>query len=698
MRKKISILLIIVCVLPLINLKLVIAETTSKLVGIELKYPENQDFIVATADTVDVVMNLELKAMKKGETTLVEFSNKDFNYLLESFEISGNYKVVPNELGIEIIALKDVPANTSKITIPMRYSTNVEYDQNQKIDFSIDGSSISVDIMVNKYKSFVDESELIKKVAYGINANGNAVWGVFLNYNEKPLNGTKDIPFVLGDIVGEGHELIANTIAVYNVNKPINEDGSRNLNNDGYNYDISALLQQKSTITANGFTYTDDDFNGFPKLDGLKEKNTKAYYIIYETKVVDSDQEWLKNAVYLEGIIAEPGNGGNPLPFTENSSVSISTISSGGGGTEVGSIEFIKVDSETKAPLANAEFVIKDGEGNLVQTILTNEDGKGTALDLLYGSYTLEETKAPIGYTLDETPYLFEINDSEKVINLGEVTNQKIMLPAPTGSIEFLKVDSETKAPLANAEFVIKDGEGNIVQTILTDEDGKGTALDLLYGSYTLEETKAPIGYTLDETPYPFEINDSEKAINLGEVTNQKILLPAPTGSIEFIKVDSETKAPLANAEFVIKDGEGNIVQTILTNEDGKGTALDLLYGSYTLEETKAPIGYTLDETPYPFEINDSEKAINLGEVTNQKIMLPAPTGSIEFIKVDSETKSLDGLTIKNTKTTNLQMNLPQSGENNKVGQRIKIVGLLLVFISIYLYVSRLKKRVNLKY
>ncbi|MBC9789866.1 MSCRAMM family protein [Carnobacterium maltaromaticum] len=601
MRKKISILLIIVCVLPLINLKLVIAETTSKLVGIELKYPENQDFIVATADTVDVVMNLELKGMKKGETTLIEFSNKAFNYSLESFEISGNYKVVPNELGIEIIALKDVPANTSKITIPMRYSTNVEYNQNQKIDFSLDGSSISVDIMVNKYKSFVDESELIKKVAYGINAKGNAVWGVFLNYNEKPLTGTKDIPFVLGDIVGEGHELIANTIAVYNVNKPINEDGSRNLNNDGYNYDISALLQQKSTITANGFTYTDDDFNGFPKLDGLKEKNTKAYYIIYETKVVDSDQEWLKNDVYLEGIIAEPGNGGDPLPFTENSSVSISTISSGGGGTEVGSIEFIKVDSETKAPLANAEFVIKDGEGN-------------------------------------------------------------------------------------------------IVQTILTDEDGKGTALDLLYGSYTLEETKAPIGYTLDETPYPFEINDSEKAINLGEVTNQKILLPAPTGSIEFIKVDSETKAPLANAEFVIKDGEGNIVQTILTNEDGKGTALDLLYGSYTLEETKAPIGYTLDETPYPFEINDSEKAINLGEVTNQKIMLPAPTGSIEFIKVDSETKSLDGLTIKNTKTTNLQMNLPQSGENNKVGQRIKIVGLLLVFISIYLYVSRLKKRVNLKY
>ncbi|MEG1045971.1 MSCRAMM family protein, partial [Carnobacterium sp.] len=542
MRKKISILLIIVCVLPLINLKLVIAETTSKLIGIELKYPENQDFIVATADTVDVVMNLELKAMKKGETTLVEFSNKDFNYSLESFEISGNYKVVPNELGIEIIALKDVPANTSKITIPMRYSTNVEYDQNQKIEFSIDGSSISVDIMVNKYKSFVAESELIKKVAYGINAKGNAVWGVFLNYNEKPLTGTKDIPFVLGDIVGEGHELIANTIAVYNVNKPINEDGSRNLNNDGYNYDISALLQQKSTITANGFTYTDDDFNGFPKLDGSKEKNTKAYYIIYETKVVDSDQEWLKNDVYLEGIIAEPGNGGDPLPFTENSSVSISTISSGGGGTEVGSIEFIKVDSETKAPLANAEFVIKDREGNIVQTIFTDEDGKGTALDLLYGSYTLEESKAPIGYTLDETPYPFEINDSEKAINLGEVTNQKIMLPTPTGTIEFIKVDSETKAPLANAEFVIKDGEGNIVQTILTDEDGKGTALDLMYGSYTLEETKAPIGYTLDETPHPFEINDSEKAINLGEVTNQKIMLPAPTGSIEFIKVDSETK------------------------------------------------------------------------------------------------------------------------------------------------------------
>ena len=571
MRKKISILLIIVCVLPLINLKLVIAETTSKIVGIELKYPKNQDFIVATSDTVDVVMNLELKGMKKGETTLVEFSNKAFNYSLESFEISGNYKVVPNEMGIEIIALKDVPANTSKITIPMRYSTNVEYDQNQKIDFSIDGSSISVDIMVNKYKSFVDESELIKKVAYGINAKGNAVWGVFLNYNEKPLTGTKDIPFVLGDTVGEGHELIANTIAVYNVNKPINEDGSRNLNNDGYNYDISALLQQKSIITANGFTYTDDDFNGFPKLDGLKEKNTKAYYIIYETKVVDSDQEWLKNDVYLEGIIAEPGNGGDPLPFTENSSVSISTISSGGGGTEVGSIEFIKVDSETKAPLANAEFVIKDGEGNIVQTILTDEDGKGTALDLLYGSYTLEEIKAPIGYTLDETPYPFEINDSGKVINLGEVTNQKIMLPAPTGSIEFLKVDSETKAPLANAEFVVKDTKGNAIQTILTDKDGKGTVSGLSYGRYELVEVKAPEGYILDSTPYPFELN------------------------------------------------------------------------------------------------NENEKIIEI--------------------------------TIQNSKEPNVQSDLPQSGENNKLIQCLNVVGLLIVFIIIHLYLNsnRLKNGTNLK-
>ncbi|MDZ5759108.1 prealbumin-like fold domain-containing protein [Carnobacterium maltaromaticum] len=109
------------------------------------------------------------------------------------------------------------------------------------------------------------------------------------------------------------------------------------------------------------------------------------------------------------------------------------------------------------------------------------------------------------------------------------------------------------------------------------------------------------------------------------------------------------------------------MVQTILTDEDGKGTVAGLLYGKYELVEVKAPKGYNLDATPHSFEIN-------------------------------SETKSVDGLTIKNTKTTNLHMNLPQSGENNKVGQRIKIAGLLLVFISIYLYVSRLKKRVNLKY
>ncbi|PLS34533.1 hypothetical protein CYV26_08785 [Carnobacterium maltaromaticum] len=92
-----------------------------------------------------------------------------------------------------------------------------------------------------------------------------------------------------------------------------------------------------------------------------------------------------------------------------------------------------------------------------------------------------------------------------------------------------------------------------------------------------------------------------------------------------------------------------------------------MLYGKYELVEVKAPNGNNLDAKPHSFEIN-------------------------------SETRSVDGLTIKNTKTTDLQMKLPQSGENNKIGQRIKIIGLLLVFISIYIYVNRLKKRVNLKY
>ena len=280
----------------------------------------------------------------------------------------------------------------------------------------------------------------------------------------------------------------------------------------------------------------------------------------------------------------------------------------------LGKISILKVDSvDQNVKLPGAVFEVKDSEGTVVDTITTGENGVGTSKELPYGSYTVTEVTAPTGYELSEESKNVTIDSNGETIELT-FENTKIL-----GKINILKVDSADESiKLSGAVFEIKDSEGTVVDTITTDENGIGTSKELPYGSYTVTEVSAPTGYELSEESKNVTIGSNGQTIGV-TFENTKIL-----GKINILKVDSiDESIKLSGAEFEIRDLEGNILDTLITNEEGVANSIQLPYGSYIVIETKAPEGYVLSDFSENVTINNENLEILLKVENIKEELLP---------------------------------------------------------------------------
>ena len=241
---------------------------------------------------------------------------------------------------------------------------------------------------------------------------------------------------------------------------------------------------------------------------------------------------------------------------------------------------------------------------------------------------------------------------------------------ATFGSVNIKKVDeANNEITLKDAEFTIKDLNGNIVKVITTNESGIASA-KLVTGSYTIEETKAPEGYLIINGQQQFTIKPEQTESLSLVFTNTKI-----KGSIEITKVD-ENEKPLKDAEFVIKNEAGEVVSKAKTDEDGIVKFIDLPYGKYTYQEITAPTGYVLDNTEHSFEIKEDGKVIKVSH-TNKKEENKTTTTTTN--KKPSNTT---------TTTTNKKPSLPKTGGFGLTG----VFGILILASGGLLINNRKKK------
>lgn len=252
----------------------------------------------------------------------------------------------------------------------------------------------------------------------------------------------------------------------------------------------------------------------------------------------------------------------------------------------------------------------KDLDGKAVPAVTLSEDGAwvGEFNNLVINNAQTDEA---VKYTVEEqTPsgFVSAVTGSQK--DGYTVTNTIIR-----GNIVVHKVSADKDdAPLAGAKFELRSGD-SVIASAVTGKDGKATFKDVEFGSYTIVETAAPEGYVLNAKPLDVSVKENAKTVDAGVVENSMI-----RGSVIALKKDAKSGKVLAGAQFEIRDTQGNVVRTVVSNDKGEVVASDVMYGEYILVETKAPQGYKLDDTPHKFEIRKNLEEVDLGEIKNDPI------------------------------------------------------------------------------
>lgn len=355
-------------------------------------------------------------------------------------------------------------------------------------------------------------------------------------------------------------------------------------------------------------------------------------------------------------------------------------------------------DNNSMYSLEGAQYDVYDTQGQVVDTITTDENGYGCSHELLPGYYKVWERTAPKGYALDTQGHAVDVlaGDTQTLNVVDTPQNDPVRMVVQ-------KIDADTQTPtgegagtLEGAEFTLKfypresaTGEPARTWVLKTDKDGvtsfKLALLDsdkyldknrsdkfyydiknqptMPLGTLTIEETKAPSGYLLNShdvhTVHITSDNTSEEEVHSYVVPKHKEQVNR--GDIRIEKLDKELMsnktqgdATLEGITFAVVNLNTQAVKTSLgvcepqqvcarittTNKDGHFIAQtsdqDLPYGHYRIYEESSNDSYLNDGFEAEFDITHDKELVSLTD-TNSCAKDSVVRGGIKLGKIDKE-------------------------------------------------------------
>lgn len=265
---------------------------------------------------------------------------------------------------------------------------------------------------------------------------------------------------------------------------------------------------------------------------------------------------------------------------------------------------------ETKASADGKYGTIRYDEHYKVSgdDLYTTADG---AYAIPYGTITIQETKAPNGYALDDTVYVYKMGMDT---NAGLSQSKYPTITDKAVSLKITKKQTVTDKAVAGVEFT-HEGPDGFVEKLVSDKNGIVNVNGLTHGNHVVYESKTVDGLAINDQKITFTVEDDNTiritSKNFAESdTNGNISLKVnDEGNLEATVYDkpalytlhvhkiNEKDFALKGAEFTLySDATCNtVVNTAVTNETGDLQISGLVPENvYYLKETKAPTGYRI--------------------------------------------------------------------------------------------------------
>ena len=263
---------------------------------------------------------------------------------------------------------------------------------------------------------------------------------------------------------------------------------------------------------------------------------------------------------------------------------------------DMGGFRFQLLDGAGKG-LSGATFLF-EGPNDYRRTIVMDSFEYHSEKTLPPGTYTLTETKAPLGYRVDQTPRTIEI--TMDTIN-SEYWDTPIVNEYGAGDVQVSNRDTATESPIQGAVFELSQcasfpSEDTIQRT--TGEDGNTEKI-----SFDCEKGVTVYARQVS-VPSPYILDDSTKSIAVVVDQTNTVLFKneCARGQIK-VTVQNETGQPIEGVAFnILKEGDLE-EDTGVSDEQGVVIFEGLPLGTYTLQQI---------EVPKPFILNRSAMTIFL--------------------------------------------------------------------------------------
>lgn len=369
---------------------------------------------------------------------------------------------------------------------------------------------------------------------------------------------------------------------------------------------------------------------------------------------------------------------------------------------------------------------------NLKATLTTDAQGCARSKALPVATYYLKELSAPAGFAIDAQAHEVKVvAGTTKTATLDEVPqsdNTPLLLAKHDTDHAYDANHNNVQGGASSfegAEFTIsfhptiEDGYAKVdplrTWVVKTDEHGvidlrKGEgcklsgddfyrdstgAITLPIGTYEIRETKAPLGYMLNDSVIVRKVtgmpngNESLSSYDPPIVSDDVI-----RGGVELEKRDAESglqsalgTATLDGTTFSITNDNphevcvegifyqpGEVCATLSVSEGKAATAADALpYGNYTIRELQAGDGYTTsDSAPRSFSIKEDGKLIRFSDSAEDAeggaFKNHVKRGDLNFIKVrERDGQRLAGVPFKITSQTTGESHIVVSDSNGTV-------------------------------